>query len=95
MKRKITKTIVIISAVSVILGILLCIAGAAGNGNLGRALESFGIITEHDRGDGYDRYSGSFSIDGYDFYDDFFDDEIGDIFDEFNTRGGENNETSL
>lgn len=81
MRRKITKTVAVISAVSVVLGILLCIAGAEQNGSLRRS-------------DGFDREY-LYPSGGDDFYDDFFDDFFDDFYDDFNIYGGGNNETSL
>lgn len=85
MKKKITKTVVIISAVSVALGILLCVAGAAQNGSL---IRSHGFDREYlYPSGGNDLYD--------DFFDDFFGDDIDDFYDDFDIYGGGNNETSL
>ncbi len=95
MKKLITKTVVIISAVSVALGIALCAAGAAANGSLGNILDRFNIHIE--RGNG--NYHGSYSVggdDAEDFFDDFFGDDFDDFFnDGIDTYGGENNDASL
>lgn len=91
MKKKITKTVLIISAVSVALGIVLCAAGASANGSFNNILGRLGIHIERGTGGGYDKYSGSYSIGDGDI-DSFFDDFFGDDFD---IHGGENDETSL
>ncbi len=97
MKKIITKTVVIISAVSVALGIALCIAGAAANGSLGNILDRFNIHVEHG-GDNVNYY-GSYSVGGDDmdeFFGDFFGGDFDDFFnDGFDTYGGENNDASL
>lgn len=85
MKKKITKTVVIISAVSVVLGILLCIAGAEQNGSLRRF---HGFDREYLYPRGGDNYYN-------DFFDDFFGDDIDDFYDDFDIYGGGNDETSL
>lgn len=82
MKKKITKTVAIISAASVALGILLCAIGAEQNGRLNRFGERYSYPD-----DGYDFYD--------DFFDDFFDDDIDGFYDDFNIYGGGNDETSL
>lgn len=85
MKKKITKTVVIISSIAVALGILMCITGAAMDGRLNRNLFKY-YKRMPESGSGY-----SFSIGDDDFYDDFFD----DFFDDFDIHGGEHDETSL
>lgn len=89
MKKKITKTVVIISSVAAALGILMCITGAAMNGSLnGIFSRNYKWLPEGERG-----YS--FSIGGDDIHDDFYDDFFDDFFDDFDMHGGEHNETSL
>lgn len=89
MKNSITKTVAVISAIAVAIGICLCVAGAEMNGSLDGVLGRFGIYRE------YPNHHSPYSIDDDDFYDDFFDNDIEDFFDEFNIRGGDDYETSL
>lgn len=99
MNKIITKTVVIISAVSVALGIVLCIAGASANGSLGDILDMFNIHIEHNGGRGNNGYSDSYSIGGGDmddFFNEFFGDDMNDFFnDGFDMNGGENSDASL
>lgn len=82
MRKTITKVVLIISAVSVALGVVLCISGVVMGADVQKALHGIGVDVDT-------------RIEQNDMYDDY-DDEINDFFREFgidNMEGDYNEET--
>lgn len=89
MKRKITKIVAAISVVFVICGIILCTAGAVGNGSLSRALKNMGVNIYYNDNHENNRNGYEYYNDDIDDFDAFFD-EFFDVY-----EGGNGDEASL